>query len=217
MTAVNRVLLVTVLLTVLVALPVAAATALEPDDVIELRVMAYASDPANVRLAGQTAIDLLTAARVHAIWRICAAGPDRCAPSSSARRSVLVRLLPLSKLSDPSVTGEVVKDSATSGPAVLVYLKSEQALTLSFQQGASGRSHPALATLSAGHLVGLTLAHEVGHVLGLPHSRTGIMKPRWDTADIIAARGSQLTFQPNEVMAMGIAIRTDAVAFAARQ
>ena len=216
MTAVNRVFLVTVLFTALVALP-ARATARELDDLIELRVMTYASDPENVRLAGQTAIDLLGAAGVRAIWRICVAGPDRCAPSPNARRSVLVRLLPLSKASDPSVTGEVVKDSVTGGPAVLVYLKSEQALALSFQRSASGRSHPALATLSAGHLVGLTVAHEVGHVLGLPHSRTGIMKPRWDTADIIAARSAQLTFQPNEVMAMGIAIRTDAVAFAARQ
>ena len=60
MTAVNRVLLVTVLFTA-VGLP-ARATARELDDVIELRVMTYASDPENVRLAGQTAIDLLSAA-----------------------------------------------------------------------------------------------------------------------------------------------------------
>jgi hypothetical protein len=189
-------------------------TARGQGEVIELRVMTYASDPSDVQRAGQVALDVLGAADLHALWRICAAGPGGCAPSPDATRSVLVRLLPLSRVSDRSVGGETVKDQVTGGPAILVYLGSEQALTRSFQQMAEGRSNPALASLSWGDLAGLTIAHEIGHVLGLSHSKTGLMKPRWDTADIIAAHDSRLVFQRKESVAMAIAMRSDNVTLA---
>src|SRR5215831_11510454 len=94
-------------------------TARDQGEVIELRVMTYASDPSEVQRAGQVALDVLGAAGLHALWRICAAGPGACAPSPDATRSVLVRLLPLSRVSDGSVAGETVKDQVTGGAAIL--------------------------------------------------------------------------------------------------
>ncbi len=200
-----------VALCTMVAAPSARLAAGERSDVIELRVMTFAADPEDVELAGQTALDVLGAAGLRALWRICR-WSDPCTPSGDARWSVPIQLLPLSKRTDSSVSGEVAKDVETSGPAILVYVASDRALTQSFRQNAPGRSNPALASLTAGFLMGLTIAHEVGHVLGLQHSRTGLMKRRWDSADIIAARGGRLRFQPNETIAMGIAMRTNTVA-----
>lgn len=200
--AVGREFLAAVLCMTVIA-PSASLAASEASDVIELRVTTFGSDPADVALAGQTARDVLGAAGLRILWRICGVS-DPCTPSGEARWSVPVSLLPLSRGTDPSVSGEVAKEVETGGPAILVYVASDKVLTRNLRQSAPGRSSPALASLSVGFLVGLTIAHEVGHVLGLQHSRTGLMKRRWDAADIIAARGGRLNFLPGETLAMRI-------------
>jgi len=94
MTTRARTVSVVVLCAMRLAVP-ASLTARDQGEVIELRVMTYASDPSNVQRAGQVALDVLGAAGLHALWRICDAGPGGCVPSPDATRSVLVRLLPL--------------------------------------------------------------------------------------------------------------------------
>jgi hypothetical protein len=53
---------------------------------------------------------------------------------------------------------------------------------------------------SAGAILGHILAHEIGHVLlgTASHSRTGLMKPGWNSLDLGAMLASRLEFAPVE-------------------
>jgi hypothetical protein len=161
--------------------------------VLELRVITYASlDPANVDLARETATALLATAGLQVVWRECSG--DSCAVPSDGPRFLLVRLLPIHKQSDPSISGEVVRDLATHAPSVNVYVPRIVDLTQAIRRSARARSTPELSTLATGHVAGLAIAHEVGHSVGLGHSASGPMRAEPDPEDLIALRRSTLRF-----------------------
>jgi hypothetical protein len=84
-------------------------------------------------------------------------------------------------------------------------------LVRAMRTSTAGRSHPALATVELGHLAGLTIAHELGHILGLPHAPSGVMKARPGMDEVVKLRASQLRFLPPDAARM----RQTMVAFAA--
>jgi hypothetical protein len=145
-----------------------------------------------LRLVRETAGALLGTGGVKVEWRA------PCPPADACPAAVLVHLLPLWKMTDRDVTGEVVRDAATSLPIVLVYLSRNREVIDIMRSASDRRTHPALASLEVGHLVGLTVAHELGHALGLPHAPTGVMKARPSAEDLIALGQSRMTFTPLE-------------------
>jgi hypothetical protein len=76
---------------------------------------------------------------------------------------------------------------------ILVYLPPHRNL-LSVIRNLRAR----LLTIGTGRLLGLTLAHEVGHVLRVPHASSGLMSIRPGLSEIQALSELRLTFTSGE-------------------
>ncbi len=170
--------------------------------IVQLRVFPHASvDAPTLQLATTTASKLLASGRINVEWRECGT-PERNCNELSEPVKVIVLLLPVAKTTDEDVSAEVVQDQSTRAPTVLVYLPNLADRVRTIRQSAAGRSNPALATLQLGDLVGLAIAHEVGHVFGLPHAPSGVMKARLGTDDLLALHAARLTFTQRDTAAM---------------
>jgi hypothetical protein len=146
---------------------------------------------------------LLASAGITASWRDCAAAA--CLPEPGAT-VVLVHLMPVRKLTDATVSGEMLRDGRSGLVTVVVYLPRVVEVTDAIRNLSESRSNPSLATLDVGHLVGLTVAHEVGHGLGLPHAGSGVMKARPSAREVMALRTSALAFRGSEVARMRLTL-----------
>jgi len=176
--------------------PVASATAGPTGDgsTLELQVVTYAAlGSADLDVARQTATALLATAGLRVAWHTC--GGDGCAEPADGRRLLTVHLLPVLSKTNPAMSGEVVRSQTSNGPTILVYVPQNAEVTQAIRRSPAARSNPALSSLVLGHLVGLTIAHEVGHSLGLSHTSSGPMKAQPDPEDLIAMRSARLHFQ----------------------
>jgi hypothetical protein len=179
------------------------ATAAE-SHTIELRLGARGGlDDAALHRVEETVGSLLAPAGIGANWHGCQP-PDGC--RSERPVIVLVQLLTVSKMTDGEVCGEFLRDQRSGVPTVLVYLPRVVELQQAMRGGSGARNSPALATTQIGDLIGLIVAHEVGHALGLPHGRTGVMKARPSVDDVVALRLSTLAFQQKEAAVMRLAL-----------
>lgn len=165
---------------------------------IRLRVVAHASlDAANLALARETLARLLATAQVRVEWRDDSAS-GRCAALPGDSPVIPVLLMPYAPAANRTSSGEVVQSGASRTPAIVVYVPRVAEVVQEIHHDAAARAHPGLATVRTGHLVGLAIAHEVGHVLRLPHTPTGIMRPRFDIESVLAFRDGRLAFTPDE-------------------
>lgn len=183
---------------------------------LDLRVIAHATlDAADLERASETLRKLLASAGVPSRWRDCS-GAACSADLGSVAIDVL--LLPMTKLTEPDVHGEVTRDAITGVPTVLIYVPPIVECVRAIHSRLDGRSNPALATMQTGHLVGAAIAHEVGHALGLRHGARGVMKGRLTLEDALALRTSRLVFTASESATIRSTLRTarDPVAAAAR-
>ena len=173
-------------------------------------------DAVSLALARESALALLATAGIAGEWRDCGNGAPGCGRQNGPA-PIVVLLLPALKTSQRAVCGEATRDGRTGVGTVLIYVPRHVELAQEFRSSSGARSHPALATLQVGHLVGLTIAHEVGHVSGLTHAGAGVMKARPNIGEIVALRTSQLGFAAAEATRMRIALRAPADVLAVRR
>ena len=182
----------------------------------ELRARGSSLDDDEFELAGRTATRLLASAGISAEWRDCRTPGQSCGAVPATRVSVVVRLRPLARAVDPKVCGEVAHDYR-GAPVLVVYLAPHAELVGAFRFHVASRANPALSQIRMGHLVGLTIAHEAGHWLGLSHARSGVMtaRPGLDEVEALAAR--RLAFDAAQGAKLRVALRAQATLVAARR
>jgi len=200
-----RCVLLTVLLLAAGRLVTGAPTAQRAHADLHLRGT-FGLDQATITLANETSLALLATAGVSASWQMCA-GPT--CPAVAAG-SVPILLLPFSKLADARVCGELLRDKQTGAPTIAVYVGR----LVQLRREIEARHDPALASIRLGHLIGLTIAHELGHSLGLRHTASGVMNARPSARELLELRQSTLAFTSSEgaVMRLGVEQRVDTLA-----
>jgi hypothetical protein len=176
-----------------------------------MRIVRYPNDgldAATLQRSQRVADELLTRARVQPSWAESALAEN---PDASDPGEVRILLLPARKASTPDVSGEVAEDRRTRLSTILIYMPRLSDLVRTLHTRPDSRSDPRLSTVDLAHVLGLTMAHEIGHILGLDHARSGVMKAAPDMSDLRQLLDSRLMFQPREVARMGLTLQARAV------
>jgi hypothetical protein len=179
-----------------------------PLPIVQLRVFAHATmDGPALEVAKSASRRLLEPAGIGTEWRNCSGGEDTCTQPDTATQ-VIVLLMPIAKWTGDEVSAEVLHGPSTPVPTVLVYMPNLTDRLRTVQQSGAGRSNPALATLQLGDLVGLAIAHEIGHAFGLGHTSSGVMKKRIAPGDLLALATSRLAFSAREAAVLRQSVAT---------
>jgi len=198
-----------------------AVSGADPDTVVVLNVTAELRAPSGNALAddefdvaGRTVRALLETAGIVVDWRDCRSARPDCEGSTRKRLGVEVRLRPQAKSAERFVCGEVTRDYL-GRPVIVAYLAPHVDLVAAFRFHVASRSNPSLGDVRVGQLVGLTLAHEVGHWLGLPHAPSGVMKARPALEEVTDLVAQRLAFAGAQGSSLRTALRTRSAAIVA--
>jgi hypothetical protein len=106
----------------------------------------------------------------------------------------------------PGRCGRAVRNRHGVGGTVVLSMSCVDEVRLR----ASRSNDPRAARLHSGDIAGAALAHELGHLLGLRHASTGLMRARLDLADLVALAEGRLAFGKAEAAAMRAALKHQA-------
>ena len=153
--------------------------------------------PRELDRALQTARTVLAAAGVEPIWRpchasLCVGAPKPHGHGLEPAREVVLRIVDASDASAPGSLGFAAVDIVErAGTLATVYEDRVDALASD-------------ARVDRGELLGLAIAHEIGHLLlgTAEHARHGLMRATWTSAELRRAMPLDWRFSASEGAAM---------------
>ena len=179
------------------------ATAAE-SPAIELRLGARGGlDDAGLRRMERTVGELLASAGISADWHDCRPQETCESDHRGCPRPVADRVEDDRRRGVRGVRSRSAIRRADRARVSAPRRRMQQAIRGGIGRARSARRWPPRRDRRS---LGLIIAHEVGHALGLPHGRTGVMKARPSVDDVIALRLSTLAFQHKEAVVMRLAI-----------
>jgi hypothetical protein len=174
-----------------------------PVDVLNIRVYAdLHTGKTLTRDATTFAERLLAAAGVATHWRLCPI-PAECPREAEAQEPVVVILSSSPRQGSHVPCGYATRRDARVIGTVVISIPCIAESTARIV----GRVDTSLPMIRRhDDVVGAVIAHEIGHLLGLPHADAGLMAPHLEPADIVDLRLGRLHFTELEAALMRTAV-----------
>jgi hypothetical protein len=194
--------IIVALLAAVVAMVGVAAADARPADVVIRIYDGTAAGAASRAAAVQTAAAIVAEAGIHPAWYDCTDNSQRpeCTPSRRGRE-LIIRIMATPAPGAPVTGGAIATATARTfilGFAVIDPASGVGSLATLFMDRIEAIARRIDVPPSA--VLGLTIAHEVGHLLlGTPtHGRSGLMREVWTDEELALGREDDWRFGPSE-------------------
>ena len=149
---------------------------------------------------------LLAGAGIATSWRVCDASHP-CEPIESPIPEVVVILSSRRQPIGRDACGLAVGAGSSKG-TVIVSVACVQGWLERLSRDRAFYAQPLLAMPVPDDVVGAVAAHEIGHIFGLRHGRSGLMRAALRARDVIDLRQGRLAFARQDAARMRTAVLT---------
>ena len=178
---------------VVAAIWTAAMAVAQAQEPLSIVVFDNAGIPgATLRQAVETAREAYRTAGVVTEWSVCQISKDPEFHCMLPRAGTYLKVIVLPEWKGPQ-EGEAMGFALTSGRngGTVSYALSKPA------QALASHTDQSLAVV-----LGCVMAHEIGHLLGLRHGTSGVMKPKFERRDLMEASWGNLHFAREDTTTM---------------